>query len=223
MVTNINIQLDDEDADFVRGVKDRTGETWATWIVEAAEAVEHLNRIEETAENEAFRAAKEAVESKRNRIDDVRTYDAREAAVTDDTVEDDREVIEADTNPSRPRQDDVSGEEGPSWGSDPSPDDYDRLEAEIPGTPGTPDMKRKVDAVIVMWDHLREVGKADKDAMMDAAADEIEATGYADAISFWSNVVKGSSRDGTPCRDSMACISRRPAFRRGSSSNDLFI
>jgi len=145
MVTNINIQLDDEDADFVRGVKDRTGETWATWIVEAAEAVEHLNRIEETAENEAFRAAKEAVESKRNRIDDVRTYDAREAAVTDDTVEDDREVIEADTNPSRPRQDDVSGEEGPSWGTDPSPDDYDRLEAEIPGEPGTLDMEQGCD------------------------------------------------------------------------------
>ena len=57
MVTNINIQLDDDDADFVREVKDRTGETWATWIVEAAEAVEYLNRIEETAENEVFLAS----------------------------------------------------------------------------------------------------------------------------------------------------------------------
>jgi hypothetical protein len=191
MVTNINIQLDDDDADFVRGVKDRTGETWATWIVEAAEAVEYLDRIEETAENEAFRAAKEAVESKTDRIEDVRTYDAHEAAVTDDTVEDGPEVMKSDATPSRPRQDDVSGEEGPSWGTDPSSDDIARLEAEIPGEPGTLDMERKVDAVIVMWDFLREAGKADKDAMMDAAADEIEATGYADPISFWSNVVKG--------------------------------
>jgi hypothetical protein len=178
MVTNINIQLDDDDADFVREVKDRSGETWATWIVEAAEAVDDRT-------NRSF--GRSAVDP----ADDIRTYDAHEAAVRDDTVDDDRGVIEADTNPSHPRQDDVSGEEGPSWGTDPSPDDYDRLEAEIPGEPGTLDMERKVDAVIVMWDFLREIGKADKNAMMDAAADEIEATGYADPISFWSNVVKG--------------------------------
>jgi len=178
MVTNINIQLDDDDADFVREVKDRSGETWATWIVEAAEAVD--DRPDRSSGRSAVDPA-----------DDIRTYDAHEAAVTGDTVEDDREVIEADTNPSRPRQDDVRGEERPSWGTDPSSDDIARLEAEIPGEPGTLDMERKVDAVIVMWDFLREAGKADKDAMMDAAADEIEATGYADPISFWSNVVKG--------------------------------
>ena len=178
MVTNINIQLDDDDADFVREVKDRSGETWATWIVEAAEAVD--DRPDRSSGRSAVDPA-----------NDIRTYDAHEAAVTGDTVEDDREVIEADTNPSRPRQDDVRGEERPSWGTDPSSDDIARLEAEIPGEPGTLDMERKVDAVIVMWDFLREAGKADKDAMMDAAADEIEATGYADAISFWSNVVKG--------------------------------
>jgi hypothetical protein len=178
MVTNINIQLDDDDADFVREVKDRSGETWATWIVEAAEAVD--DRPDRSSGRSAVDPA-----------DDIRTYDAHEAAVAGDTVEDDREVIEADTNPSRPRQDDVRGEERPSWGTDPSSDDIARLEAEIPGEPGTLDMERKVDAVIVMWDFLREAGKADKDAMMDAAADEIEATGYADPISFWSNVVKG--------------------------------
>jgi len=178
MVTNINIQLDDDDADFVREVKDRSGETWATWIVEAAEAVD--DRPDRSSGRSAVDPA-----------NDIRTYDAHEAAVTGDTVEDDREVIEADTNPSRPRQDDVRGEERPSWGTDPSSDDIARLEAEIPGEPGTLDMERKVDAVIVMWDFLREAGKADKDAMMDAAADEIEATGYADPISFWSNVVKG--------------------------------
>ena len=191
MVTNINIQLDDDDAEFVREVKDRTGETWATWIVEAAEAVEYLNRIQETAESETFQATKKMLLRKRDRLDDMETHDAREAAVRDDTVEDDREVIEADTNPSRPRQEDVTGDTGPSWGTDPSSDDIARLESEIPGEPGTLDMERKVDAVIVMWDFLREAGKADKDAMMDAAADEIEATGYADPISFWSNVVKG--------------------------------
>jgi hypothetical protein len=193
MVTNINIQLDDDDADFVRDVKDRSGETWATFLLMAAEAVDGDPRHygPRSAIDAVRTAASAAAEDLDDPVEDVRTYDAREAAVTDDTAGDDREVIEADTNPSRPRQDGVTGDTGPSWGSDPSSDDIARLEAEIPGEPGTLDMERKVDAVIVMWDFLREAGKADKDAMMDAAADEIEATGYADPISFWSNVVKG--------------------------------
>jgi len=194
MVTNINIQLDDDDADFVRSVKEGTGQTWAAFLLTAAEAVD--DRPDASSGRAAYQRVRDAAAEASGRpVEDpasaIEPYEPHEADVTEQPVEDDPMDVEADTRPSRRPQGDASGDTGPSWGSDPTSDDIARLESEIPGEPGTLDMERKVDAIIVMWDYLREAGKADKDAMMDAAAEEIEATGYADPTSFWSNVVKG--------------------------------
>jgi len=157
MVENIIIQLDDEDADFVQQVKDRSGETWSTWIVTAAEAVNAIDRFTEKQNLENYKTAKWKVEQKLDRID---AYNAGSTSVTDKTVLD-----------------------SPWWEDYPSSDDIARLEAEIPGESGTFEMRLKISAVIFMWDFLRLAGKADKNAMMDAAA-RIEATEYADRVSF---------------------------------------
>ena len=50
-------------------------------------------------------------------------------------------------------------------------------------------LERRVDAILAMYAHLREHGGAENDDLLDAV--DVDATGYADAESVWSNMVKG--------------------------------
>jgi hypothetical protein len=165
MVETICIKLDDKKANFVKEAKERSGETWSTWIVTAAEALNNMNHVKEKLNRENFKMAKRQVEEKLDRID---AYNANYESVTGKIILD-----------------------SPWWEDYPSSNDIARLESEIPGESGTFEMRLKISAVIFMWDFLRLAGKADKNAMMDAAAARIDATDYADRESFWTNVVDG--------------------------------
>ena len=50
-------------------------------------------------------------------------------------------------------------------------------------------LESRVDAIIAMYDLLRERGEAKKDNLLDAV--DVDATGYASRASVWSNMVKG--------------------------------
>lgn len=49
--------------------------------------------------------------------------------------------------------------------------------------------ERRVDAILSMYDVLRERGSAEKDELLDAV--DVDATDYASRDSVWSNMVKG--------------------------------
>lgn len=58
------------------------------------------------------------------------------------------------------------------------------------GLAGSGDLlERRVDAIIAMYDVLREQGEAEKEELLDAV--DVDATGYASRASVWSNMVKG--------------------------------
>lgn len=48
---------------------------------------------------------------------------------------------------------------------------------------------RRVEETLAMYDHLREVGEAEKSDLLEVV--DVEATGYDSAASVWSNMVKG--------------------------------
>ena len=58
------------------------------------------------------------------------------------------------------------------------------------GLAGSGDLlARRVDAIVAMYDVLRDRGEAEKDELLDAV--DVDATGYAGRDSVWSNMVKG--------------------------------
>jgi len=50
-------------------------------------------------------------------------------------------------------------------------------------------LERRVDAVLQMYDYLREHGTAEKGDLLDAV--DVDATGYAGRSSVWANMIKG--------------------------------
>ena len=50
-------------------------------------------------------------------------------------------------------------------------------------------LERRVDAIVDMYQYLREAGEAEKSDLLDAI--DVEATGYDSRASVWSNMVKG--------------------------------
>lgn len=50
-------------------------------------------------------------------------------------------------------------------------------------------LERRVDAILSMYDVLREQGEAEKDDLLDVV--DVDAVDYADTDSVWSNMVKG--------------------------------
>lgn len=65
--------------------------------------------------------------------------------------------------------------------------DRARLEDELAGSGDL--LERRVDAMVAMYDVLREKGEAEKDDLLEAV--DVDATGYQDETSVWSNMVKG--------------------------------
>jgi hypothetical protein len=65
--------------------------------------------------------------------------------------------------------------------------DRQRLADELPGSGGR--LEARVDAIVTMYDLLREQREATKAELLDAI--DVEATGYASPASVWSNMVKG--------------------------------
>ena len=198
MVKTINVTMDDDDHAFVQDVKRRTGETWATFLIMAAEAVDdgpggYDGRSAISAVRDAAAAASAAMDDHQPDVtSDVDADDTPDVAMGDRDAPKGTSPTVADTSPSGAPTSPVNGhgDNDPRWGRDIDQSDIDMLESRIAGS-GI-ELQRRVDAVITMWDHLREAGKADKSAMMEAAADEIAATSYDSADSFYSNVIKGT-------------------------------
>jgi hypothetical protein len=63
----------------------------------------------------------------------------------------------------------------------------ERLRDELPGSGDR--LAARVDAILAMRDELRERGEATRDELL--AVVDVDATGYADANSFWKNTVAG--------------------------------
>lgn len=63
----------------------------------------------------------------------------------------------------------------------------EQLRGELAGSGDLLD--RRVDEVFTMYDHLQEHGSAEKDDLLDVV--DVEATGYQDEDSVWSNMIKG--------------------------------
>ena len=64
---------------------------------------------------------------------------------------------------------------------------HGRLAEEVAGSGDLAD--RRADAILIMYDHLREQGTAEKDELL--AVVDPEVVEYADPSSVWSNMVKG--------------------------------
>lgn len=198
MVKTINVTMDDDDHAFVRDVKQRTGATWATFLLMAAEAVDtrpggRSGRSQISAVGDAAAAAAEAMDDPDDDVTPhVATYDTGDVDAGDPDTPDGTSPPADNGSPSDGPTSPVGGpaDDTPRWGGDIDQRHIDMLEDRIAG--GGIELTRRVDAVITMWDHLREAGKADKSAMMDAAADEIAATSYDSPDSFYSNVIKGT-------------------------------
>jgi hypothetical protein len=104
------------------------------------------------------------------------------------------ELIEADTDgrvDEREREP-ASGDVTPT-APDPTPtvDADDELRAQLrDGLAGSGELlERRVDAVLTMYGVLRERGSAEKGELLNAV--DVDATGYQDETSVWSNMVKG--------------------------------
>lgn len=85
-------------------------------------------------------------------------------------------------------EDPRSTTEEPEPAAEPEPDPHrEQLRDELAGSGDLLD--RRVDAILSMYDVLREQGSAEKDELLDAV--DVDATGYASRESVWSNMVKG--------------------------------
>lgn len=63
----------------------------------------------------------------------------------------------------------------------------EQLEEELPGSGEI--LQRRVDEIVKMYEFLREHGSAEKSDLLGVV--DVEATGYQDENSVWSNMVKG--------------------------------
>jgi hypothetical protein len=184
MVKTINVTMDDADAAFVRDVKESMGITWKDFMIQAAAS---LNGDPPDGSMDSG-----GDDHRADVTPHVATYDTADVDAGDTDAPDGPSPQADDGSPSNGPTSPVGGlaDDTPRWGPDIDQSDIQMLEDRIAG--GGIELQRRVDAVITMWDHLREAGKADKSAMMDAAADEIAATSYDSPDSFYSNVIKGT-------------------------------
>jgi hypothetical protein len=68
-----------------------------------------------------------------------------------------------------------------------APEVREQLRDELAGSGDL--LERRVDAVVAMYNLLRDRGEAEKDELLDTV--DVDATGYQDETSVWSNMVKG--------------------------------
>ena len=86
-----------------------------------------------------------------------------------------------------PRQPAADSGREPEPEPEPEADHREQLRDALAGSGDL--VERRVDAVLAMYDVLRDRGSAEKDELLDAV--DVDATGYASRDSVWSNMVKG--------------------------------
>jgi len=103
-----------------------------------------------------------------------------------------RELIRADTHGRVVEKNDESERETVSEGhietQKPTPDvDKDALRDALAGSGDV--LEARVDAILAMYEYLREHGSAEKSELLDAI--DVESTRYDGRESAWANMVKG--------------------------------